>query len=149
MLYDGTEAYQAARRSAAHDRMRGRTERVAARVLRAVATAIVVTGCGAALLAPAGGCGRGRVKPLISSPDPSEKIPGIVRAVRKRDLPKVRWMVKDLSSDDAAVRMFAIGGLRRRTGETLGYNYYDDEAAREPAVKQWEQWLAAQQEQAE
>jgi hypothetical protein len=56
-------------------------------------------------------------------------------------------MVEDLSSDDAAVRMFAIGGLRRLTGETFGYNYYDDEDAREPAVKKWQEWLAAQQQQ--
>jgi len=126
--------------------MRGRTERVATRVRRALATATVAVAGGAAVLAPAGGCGRGRVKPDIHSPDPSQKIPGIVRAVRQRDLPEARHMVEDLSSDDAAVRMFAIGGLRRLTGETFGYNYYDDEDAREPAVKQWREWLAAQEQ---
>lgn len=126
--------------------MRGRTERVAAGVFRATATVIVVVAFGAMLLAPTAGCARGRVNPVINSADPSEKIPGIVRAVRKRDLPKARHMVKDLASDDAAIRMFAIGGLRRLTGETFGYNYYDDEEAREPAVKKWQEWLAAQEQ---
>ena len=125
--------------------MRGRTERVETRVRRAVATSVIVLACGVMALAPFAGCGRGRVNPVIASNDPSEKIPGIVRAVRRKDLPKARHMVKDLDSDDAAVRMFAIGGLRRLTGETFGYNYYDDEDAREPAVKQWQQWLEAQE----
>ena len=129
--------------------MRGRTDSVATGPLRSAATALIVAACGAVVLAPLAGCGRGRVKPVIGSRDPSEKIPGIVQAVRKRDLPKARYMVKALSSDDPAVRMFAIGGLERLTGETFGYNYYDDEDAREPAVKRWQQWLAAQQEQAD
>ena len=110
-----------------------------------MATAAWFLAGGAIALAPSVGCARGRVNPVIGSNDPSEKIPGIVAAVRRKDLPKARHMVKGLSSDDAAVRMFAIGGLRRLTGETFGYNYYDDEDAREPAVTKWKQWLAAQE----
>jgi hypothetical protein len=126
--------------------MRGRTEWVAAGFLRAAVMTVFAVACGAAVLAPTTGCARGRVTPAIRSADPSEKIPGIVRAVRKRDLPKARHMVKDLSSDDPAVRMFAIGGLRRLTGETFGYNYYDHEEVREPAEKKWQEWLAAQEQ---
>ena len=122
--------------------MRGRTAWAGAG--RWAANAAGVVACGGILLAAAG-CGRGRVNPVISSNDASEKIPGIVQAVKHKDLPKARHMVKGLSSDDPAVRMFSIGGLRRLTGETFGYNYYDDEEAREPSVKQWQEWLAAQE----
>lgn len=98
-----------------------------------------------AWLALTAGCGRGRVKPAIASTDPTEKIPGIVRAVARQDLSQARHMVAGLSSDDPAIRMFAINGLQKLTGQTLGYNYYDGEAAREAAVQRWEQWLAAQE----
>jgi hypothetical protein len=51
-------------------------------------------------------------------------------------------MVKDLHSTDPAVRMFAILGLRRLTGETFGYRYFDGEDERRGAAGRWEQWLA-------
>ena len=123
--------------------MRGRTDSLANR--RAPATAAWVVACVSTLFLTSLGCGRGRINPRITSDDPSEKIPGIVVAVKNKDLPKARQMVEDLASDDAAVRMFAIGGLRRLTGETFGYNYYDDEDGREPALKKWQEWLEVQQ----
>ena len=55
-------------------------------------------------------------------------------------------MVRDLGSDDPAVRLFAIGGLERMTGETLGYRYYDDEHARDLAIKRWQAWLSGKTE---
>jgi hypothetical protein len=121
--------------------MRGRTDWVAG---GGAATALLVA-CAVTLLAPAGGCGRGRVKPAIASRDPSEKIPGIVAAVSAGSLEQARHMIASLSSDDPAIRLFAISGLRRLTGLTLEYNYYEDEEDREPAVKRWEQWLAQQE----
>jgi len=110
----------------------------AARILLVLAT----PAAGAASMT---GCGPAPAKEL-KNPDPSGKIPAIKQAVRLRDLRGVPHMVADLDSDDAAVRLFAIQGLRRLTGETFGYRYYDDEEEREPALKRWQEWLAQQQQ---
>jgi hypothetical protein len=88
------------------------------------------------------GCGPPPVKD-VSNPDPSGSIPAIELAADSRDWQAVGPMVKDLESDDPAVRFYAIEGLRRITGQTFGYHYYEDEAARQPAVDRWKQWLAS------
>jgi hypothetical protein len=59
-----------------------------------------------------------------------------------KDLPQ---LVFDLDSDDAAIRFYAVSTLRRLTGLTFDYHYYDDETERQPAIKQWKQWLAQRQ----
>jgi len=89
------------------------------------------------------GCGRAPVK-SVSNPDPSGSIPAMELAAEKRDLRAVPQMVKDLESDDPAIRFYAFEGLRRMTGQTFGYHYYEDEAERQPAVDRWKQWLASQ-----
>jgi hypothetical protein len=86
------------------------------------------------------GCG-GAPPRAIGDPDPSVKIPGIKDAVADKDLSDADRLVKDLESDDPAVRFYAIEGLRRLTGETHGYSYYADEAARDVAVRKWKRWL--------
>lgn len=88
------------------------------------------------------GCTTPRPEKDVRNPDPSGKIPAYKEAVRARDRSAVGQMVKDLDSDDPAVRLFALVGLRRLTGETFGYQYFDDEPQRRPAVKRWEAWLA-------
>lgn len=50
-------------------------------------------------------------------------------------------LVKSLESDDSAERFYAIEGLKRLTGDDLGYIYYADESARRPAVNRWKDWL--------
>jgi hypothetical protein len=77
----------------------------------------------------------------IKSHDPSLKIPAIKQEVAKKDTADVGQMVKDLDSDDPAVRFYSVEGLRRLTGDTFGYHYYDDEDVRRPAVKRWQEWL--------
>ncbi len=91
-------------------------------------------------------CGCGGPPPVrsVANPDPSGKVPAIKQAVRDNDRTKVPLLVKDLDSDDPAVRFYAIGGLQRLTGETFGYRYSDDEDRRKPALKRWQQWLAEQ-----
>ena len=86
------------------------------------------------------GCGPPPVKKL-SNPDPSGKIPAIKQAVRDKDRRAVPQLVKELESDDAAVRLFAIEALHRLTGQDFGYRYYDDEEIRQPAVDRWRAWL--------
>ena len=87
-------------------------------------------------------CTAPREPLTVHHPDPSIKIPAIKIAVARRDLSAARQLVKDLESDDAAVRFYAISGLRRLTGESFGYLYYEDPEQREPALKQWQAWLA-------
>ena len=89
------------------------------------------------------GCGPGPQK-AITNPDPSGKIPAMKEAVRVHDLRVAPQLVKDLESDDGAVRFYAIEALHRLTGETFGYVYYQDEEQREPALKKWKDWLAHQ-----
>lgn len=78
-------------------------------------------------------------KPSIYSDDPSIKIPAIKTS---RDGKAIRQMVKDLDSDDPAVRFYTINGLKEITGNTFDYRYYDDEIRRKPALKRWQDWLA-------
>ena len=101
------------------------------------AAAVFLPLCGMA------GCGPGPQK-AITNPDPSGKIPAMKEAVRVHDLRAAPQLVKDLESDDGAVRFYAIESLRRLTDETFGYVYYQDEEQREPAVKKWKEWLARQ-----
>lgn len=78
---------------------------------------------------------------MVSDPDPAVKIPAIKASVAARDTSAVAQLVKDLDSDDAAVRFYAIQGLQRLTGQTFGYLYYADDEQRRPAVEKWQAWL--------
>jgi hypothetical protein len=89
------------------------------------------------------GCGPGPQK-AITNPDPSGKIPAMKEAVRVHDLRVAPQLVKDLASDDGAVRFYAIEALHRLTGETFGYVYYQNEEQRDPALRKWKDWLARQ-----
>jgi hypothetical protein len=97
--------------------------------------------CLALLLFMAGCIPAPRPKPTLTDPDPSLKIPAIKLSVQNKDNSAAAQLVKDLNSDDPAVRFYAIEGLRKLTGEDFGYRYYDDTDAREPAVERWKAWL--------
>jgi len=90
------------------------------------------------------GCHEPAGPMTISNPDPSVKIPAIKEAVVTDDKAAAADMVKNLDSDDPAVRFYAIQGLQRLTGKDFGYRYYDDEDLRNPAVRKWQEWLEAQ-----
>lgn len=81
-------------------------------------------------------------KPSLTSPDPLAKIPAIKLSVQNKDLAAAKELIKDLDSDDPAVRFYAIEALRKLTNEDFGYHYYDDEDERDAAVKRWEAWVA-------
>ena len=89
-----------------------------------------------------GGCVRPGRPIVVSDSDPTVKIPAYKRAVRKKDRSAVRQLVKDLQSDDPAVRLYAINALDRLTGQRFGYRYYDDEEQRRQAVERWQQWIS-------
>ena len=100
------------------------------------------------LLASAGamlpGCSEPTGPKVIASRELSVKIPAIKRAVDQKDMSEAAELVKELDDDDAAVRLFAIEGLQRLTGQRLGYHYYEDKEARKPAVERWNKWLSEQ-----
>jgi len=94
------------------------------------------------LLALVAACTAPQPPMIVSDPDPSVKIPATKLAAEKHDMTSVRQMIKDLESDDPAVRFYAFSGLQKLTGETFGYQYYADEDKRAPAVGKWKAWLA-------
>jgi len=100
---------------------------------------------GLCVLAWISGCHEDKGPRTVANEDPTVKIPAIQRDVKKRDLKEAPQMVKDLDSDDPAVRFYAIEGLKRLTGEDFGYRYYDDEDKRKPAVMRWQDWLKTRQ----
>ena len=85
------------------------------------------------------GCSKPE-KPSIYSSDPSLKIPALKTADSGEK--EIKQMVKDLDSDDPAIRFYTINRLTQITGNSFGYRYYDDEIRRRPALKKWQQWLA-------
>jgi hypothetical protein len=114
--------------------------RPATRTKSLIVLATVLAGSG-------GGCFfGGREAPDIKSPDPSLKIPAIKSAVQRKDMSVVGALIKDLESDDPAVRFYAIQGLQRLTGETFGYEYYAEADQRTPALQQWQQWFSRSEE---
>lgn len=88
------------------------------------------------------GCRNDVGPPSVASDDPERKIPGIKQDVDRDDRADVPLMVRDLDSDDPAVRFYSIQGLGRLTGYDFGYRYWEADDARRPAVARWKQWLA-------
>jgi len=96
------------------------------------------------------GCGgAGPHAKSLTDSDPASKIPAIKQKVRQKDLESVGQLVKDLESDDPAVRFYAIEGLRRLTGETYEYRYYESEDQRKLAVEKWKRWMSPKSSEAD
>ena len=94
----------------------------------------------------AGGCAHPRGPLVVSSSDPSIKIPATTIADRNHDKSAIPQLIKDLESDDAAVRLYASHALHDLTNRTFGYRFYDSDDERFAAVQRWKQWYAEQQE---
>jgi hypothetical protein len=69
--------------------------------------------------------------------DPGSKLYAITRAGQQKDASAIPDLIQQLDSDDAAVRMYAIGALHRITGERKGYVYYAPQADRDAAIERW------------
>lgn len=91
-----------------------------------------------------GACTQPHGPLVVTDPDPGIKIPAMQKAVREKDLSVVPQLIKDLESDDPAVRMYANHALESLTGQRFGYRYFADEDGRAVAIKQWKDWLAKQ-----
>jgi HEAT repeat protein len=86
------------------------------------------------------GCAQPKGRGLLDE-DASFKIPAIKEAAEQSDADAIPQLVAALEDDDAAVRFYAIEALRRLTGQTFDYHFYDDEPDRQPAVARWKSWL--------
>ncbi len=94
---------------------------------------LVVAGCAAPR-------GRG-----LADDDASYKIPAIKTAVEQNDEKAIPQLILDLDSDDSAVRFYAIEGLRRLTGESFGYRFFDPVADRRMPIERWKAWQASRE----
>jgi len=106
---------------------------------RTVFSGILMWGAFASTIA----CAGPKPQPNIRSDDTGEAITGMKRAVREQDRSALPQLIKELDSDDPAVRFYASQALRRLTGQDLGYEFFQDESARKPAVERWQKWLEA------
>jgi hypothetical protein len=86
----------------------------------------------------------GREPPSITSNDADCLIPAIKAGVAANDRHIIPYLVNDLSSDDGAIRLYAIEGLHRMTGQDMGFVYYADDDDRKPAFERWQKWLSEQ-----
>ena len=84
--------------------------------------------------------------PRIGAIDPSNNIPAIQEAARNGDSKAIPALVQQLDNDDPAVRFYAIEALQKLTGQTLGYEFYDDANSRKQAVARWQRWVTDHQE---
>lgn len=122
------------------------------RLMLVACSVCLASGCG-----PAGG-------PLglaqLESPDPATRIRAIVHLTheasrassslfgRPQQFARTHQartveaaLVDRLEDEDEAVRMFAIAGLDRLTGERFGYVAYIGPQRRQPAVERWREYL--------
>jgi hypothetical protein len=91
--------------------------------------------------ASAWSCTAPRPPLSIKNEDVDLKVLAIKKAVREKDRSAVADLVRELENDDAAVRFYAIWALENLTGQTFGFDYYQDEPLRRPAVQKWQEWL--------
>jgi hypothetical protein len=82
----------------------------------------------------------------FESDNPAAQLYAIRQAGERRDAGAVPRLVTALTSDDPAVRMFAIEALDRITGERLGYNPRASLQERDAAVARWVQYTRRPQE---
>lgn len=73
------------------------------------------------------------------------KVPAIVQAAEDSDEAVLPELIHALSDKDPAVRLFAIQSLEARTGQTLGFRYYEAHDKRQAAADRWHTWLKDQQ----
>jgi HEAT repeat protein len=89
------------------------------------------------------GCDAPPIKPVLTDPDPSVKIPAIELAARQHDMSAIPTLINNLDSADPAIRFYANDALRKLTGQDFDYLFYADQDVRRPAVLRWKAWYAA------
>lgn len=102
--------------------------------------------CILAALSMLAGCGNGSSGSLyqrLQDEDPHVRIQAIKQACQQGDPDALPHMVDRLADGDRDVRVFAIIGLEKMTGRTMGYRHWAPADERDQAVARWRDWLAA------
>lgn len=73
--------------------------------------------------------------------DPAARLAAITKAGQTRDKQAIPYLVDRLTDSEPDVRFFAIIALRKTTGRTFGYRYYQPRHLRAEAVLKWRRWL--------
>ena len=73
--------------------------------------------------------------------DTPSRVPAIVGAADEKEQASLSELVHALSDKDPAIRLFAIQSLQERTGQTMGYRYYEATDKRQAAADRWHAWL--------
>ena len=73
--------------------------------------------------------------------DPRVRIAAAVEASDTKNPRAVPYLVDRLEDPEADVRFFSFLALKKITGKTMDWRYYDPPAARGEAVERWRQWL--------
>ncbi len=90
------------------------------------------------------GCGPKRGSQFVRESDPAVKIPAIKLATKEQQTKALPQLVKDLASEDPAVRFYAIEALERLTSQTFDFVYYAPEEQRRESILKWRAWLENQ-----
>lgn len=89
----------------------------------------------------AGSCAPPAISGDFDSPHAAARLFAARRAASQPDPARARdaipGLIRNLDSDDPAVRLVSIEALYELTGETLGYRHYDPEWVRAEAVRRW------------
>jgi hypothetical protein len=83
------------------------------------------------------GCSGPKQESGLNADEPRVKIDAIIQAARTRDRQALPGLVEQLDSDDPAVRLFAIGALRRITDWRFGYNPFQPPERSREAIDRW------------
>lgn len=73
--------------------------------------------------------------------DPAARLAAITKAGRTRDDQAIPYLVDRLTDSEPEVCFFAIIALRKITGRTFGYRYYQPRRLRAEAVRKWRRWV--------
>lgn len=92
----------------------------------------------AALLAAS--CAGVGPEPGFRSSDPIERVRALAEAIDATDHASIPELIAMLDADDPAVRMLAIRGLERLTGESRGFRWDDPQPQRDAAIEEWVRW---------
>ncbi len=84
------------------------------------------------------------VRADLRATDTAGRVPALFDAADQQDPQTLAELVHALMDEDPAVRLFAIQALQERTGQTLGYHYYDPAEPRRAATQRWHLWLDQQ-----
>ena len=99
-----------------------------------VAALLLLAGCGLFSLG----------RPDLASDDPALKIPAMKLAAQQDDKKAIPTLIKALSSQDSAIRFYAIYALHKITGHRFGFIYYASKSRRNVAAARWKRWFATQ-----